>query len=338
MICIWRMHYIRVIMKLQELGKTPLFDWDMNKKSLDRDNLHGASSALEALVSVNKCAVYNHSTLLEGLEILDDTRGNKMTEGQKDTYLSDEATKLQAMIMSVRNIKKNARSGSRLPRWLRRITGDIIITDEDGENDESELATPPPKKRRKKRRSKSIDKNNETESPKAETEASTPPRLKRKCVVRLSATSDEGTPQPTKRHQGILSLVDVQNDDDDDDKDDDDDDDQKANAPSPEADSSVDVVPYWSHNRSRAVYVNENGSLLLSDPPEVGAHGFVICRFPKSKIIYETEVPNLEIDTLEVRPKAKAKAKGKAQASKRWVRKTKALKPKKDKVGGQRVG
>ena len=131
-------------------------------------------------------------------------------------------------------------------------------------------------------------------------------------------------------------MVDVQNDDDDDDKDDDDDDDQKANAPSPEADSSVDVVPYWSHNRSRAVYVNENGSLLVSDPPEVGAHGFVICRFPKSKIIYETEVPNFQIDTLEVRPKAKAK--GKAQASKRWVRKTKALKPKKDKVGGQRVG
>lgn len=322
-------------MKLQELGKTPLFDWDMNKKSLDRDNLHGASSALEALVSVNKCAVYNHSTLLEGLEILDDARGNKLVEGQKDTYLSDEATKLQAMIMSVRNIKKNARSGSRLPQWLRRITDDIIITDEDGENDESELATPPPKKKGKKRKSESIIKNNETESPKAETEASTPPRLKRKCVVRLSATSDEGTPQPTKRSQGILSLVDVQNDDDDDDKDDDDDD-QKANAPSPEADSSVDVVPYWSHNRSRAVYVNENGGLVVSDPPEVGAHGFVICRFPKSKIIYETEVPNLEIDTLEVRPKAKAK--GKAQASKRWVRKTKALKPKKDKVGGQRVG
>ena len=44
----------------------------------------------------------------------------------------------------------------------------------------------------------------------------------------------------------------------------------------------------------------------------------------------------MEIDTLEVRPKAKAK--GKAQASKRWVRKTKALKPKKDKVWGQRVG
>ena len=232
MICIWRMHYIRVIMKLQEIGKTPLFDWDMNKRSPDRDKLQGASSALEALVSVNKCAVYNHSTLLEGLEILDDARGNKLVEGQKDTYLSDEATKLQAMIMSVRNIKKNARSGSRLPQWLRRITDDIIITDEDGENDESELATPPPKKRRKKRRSKSIDKNNETESPKAETEASTPPRLKRKCVVRLSATSDEGPPQPTKRNQGILSLVGVQNDDDDDDKDDDDDD-QKANAPSP---------------------------------------------------------------------------------------------------------
>ena len=115
---------------------------------------------------------------------------------------------------------------------------------------------------------------------------------------------------------------------------------KQANAPSPEADSSVDVVPYWSHNRSRAVYANENGSLIVSDPPEVGAHGFVICRFPKSKIIYETEVPNLEIDTLEVRPKAKAnaKAKGKTQASKRWVRKTKALKPKKDKVWGQRVG
>jgi len=219
-------------MKLQELGKTPLFDWDMNKKSLDLDKLHGASSALEALVSVNKCAVYNHSTLLEGLEILHDARGNKLVEGQKDTYLSDEATKLQAMIMTVRNIKKNARSGSRLPQWLRRITDDIIITDEDDENDESELATPPPKKRRKKRRSKSIDKNNETESPKAETEASTPPRLKRKCVVRLSATSDEGTPQLTERYQGILRLVDVQNDDDDDDKDDDDDD-QKANAPIP---------------------------------------------------------------------------------------------------------
>ena len=68
-------------MKLQELGKTPLFDWDMNKRSPDRDKLQGAASALEALVSVNKCAVYNHSTLLEGLEILDDTRGNKMTDG-----------------------------------------------------------------------------------------------------------------------------------------------------------------------------------------------------------------------------------------------------------------
>ena len=75
------MHYIRVIMKLQELGKTPLFDWDMNKKSPDRDKLQRASSALEALVSVNKCAVYNHSTLLEGLEILDDARGNKLVEG-----------------------------------------------------------------------------------------------------------------------------------------------------------------------------------------------------------------------------------------------------------------
>ena len=276
MICIWRMHYIRVIMKLQELGKTPLFDWDMNKKSLDHDNLHGASSALEALVSVNKCAVYNHSTLLEGLEILDNARGNKLVEGQKDTYLSDEATKLQAMIMSVRNIKKNARSGSRLPQWLRRITGDIIITDEDGENDESELATPPPKKKGKKRKSESIIKNNETESPKAVTEASTPARLKRTCVVQLSATSDEGPPQPTKRHQCIISLVDVQSDDG---KDDDTDD---------------------------------------------------------ETIIYETGVPNLEIDTLEGRPKAKAKTKGKA--SKRWVLKTKALKPKEDKVGGQRVG
>ena len=83
-------------------------------------------------------------------------------------------------------------------------------------------------------------------------------------------------PQPTKRHQCILSLVDVQSDDG---KDDDTDD---------------------------------------------------------ETIIYETGVPNLEIDTLEGRPKAKAK--GKAQASKRWVLKTKALKPKKDKVGGQRVG
>ena len=251
----------------------------MNKKSPDRDKLHGTSSALEALVSVNKCAVYNHSTLLEGLEILDNARGNKLVEGQKDTYLSDEATKLQAMIMPVRNIKKNARSGSRLPQWLRRTTDDIIITDEDGENDEIELATPPPKKKGKKRKSESIMRNNETESPKAVTEASTPARLKRKRVVQLSATSDEGTPQPTKRHQCILSLVDVQTDDDDDDKDDDTDD---------------------------------------------------------ETIIYETEVPNLEIDTLEGRPKSKAK--GKAQASKRWVLKTKALKPKKDKVGGQRVG
>ena len=65
--------------------------------------------------------------------------------------------------------------------------------------------------------------------------------------MQLSATSDEGTPQPTKRHQCILSLVDVQSDDG---KDDDTDD---------------------------------------------------------ETIIYETGVPNLEIDTLEVRPKAKAK-------------------------------
>ena len=121
------MHYIRVIMKLQELGKTPLFDWDMNKKSLDRDNLHGASSALEALVSVNKCAVYNHSTLLEGLEILDNARGNKLVEGQKDTYLSDEATKLQAMIMSP-VIRRN-HCGNRLPEraFFLMLRTDMII-------------------------------------------------------------------------------------------------------------------------------------------------------------------------------------------------------------------
>ena len=83
MICLRRMHSICVTAKLQELGKKPLFDWDLNKKAPDRDKLHGASSALEALVSINKCAVYNHKTLLEGLEMLDDARGNKLTEGAK---------------------------------------------------------------------------------------------------------------------------------------------------------------------------------------------------------------------------------------------------------------
>ena len=172
----------------------------MNKRSPDRDKLQGASSALEALVSVNKCAVYNHSTLLEGLEILDDTRGNKMTEGQKDTYLSDEATKLHAMLMSVRKCKKNARSGSRFPPWLRRITDDIIINDEDGEYDESELATPPPKKKRKKRRSQSINKNNETESPKGRDRSfdSTAIETKMRCAIechqrRGTSPTNEGT-------------------------------------------------------------------------------------------------------------------------------------------------
>ena len=92
----------------------------------------------------------------------------------------------------------------------------------------------------------------------------------------------------------------------------------------------------------RNLYMStKNGGLVVSNPPEMGAYGFAICRFPKSEIIYETEIPNLEIETLEPKPKAKAKASGKAKAkasgkakaSKKWL-----FKPKKGKVGGQRVG
>ena len=90
-------------------------------RGMDKDNVMKHVELLSELIKRNPSAVWNQSTLLDGVKMVDVIWKGKLSNGRSSKTISNIATDIKQMLMMVARTKMNMTVGTRVEPWLKSV-------------------------------------------------------------------------------------------------------------------------------------------------------------------------------------------------------------------------